>query len=444
MRLPLDVLQCIDALEAASFPTYAVGGCVRDHLLGLQPHDFDLCTAALPEQIQSVFSDHGLVLAGMKHGTVGVICSGGVVEITTFRTEGGYSDCRHPDWVKFVPSIEEDLARRDFTVNAMAWSPIRGFADPFGGRDDLKSRTLRSVGQPERRFQEDALRILRGVRFAIKYRLTPEATTEQAMARLAGLMDSLARERVFEELCKLLPLASAVDLLRYAPIITQVIPELADAVGFDQRTPHHVYDLFTHTAHVTAAVPADVTLRWAALLHDVGKLSTFTLDENGRGHFYGHAKASAQIANDILLRLKAPTALRERVVVLIEQHMVKPEPDRKFLRRRLSRLGSDVFRQLLTLQEADMGGKGTNHPSETDEWARIRHLLAQIDAEDACLSIKDLAINGRDLIGIGYASGKALGACLQSLLDQVVDETLPNERAALLSAAKNAANQGTQ
>ena len=435
MQLPENVIRCIEALEAASFPTYAVGGCVRDHLLGLTPHDFDLCTAALPEQVQTVFSDHGLVLAGLKHGTVGVIFPDGVVEITTFRTEGGYTDCRRPDWVRFVPTIEEDLARRDFTVNAMAWSPTRGFADPFGGREDLKKKILRAVGQPRLRFQEDALRILRGVRFSVKYGLTPEDATKQAMLALAPQMEHLAGERVFDELCKLLPLAAAEDLLHWCPVITGVLPELAPAVGFDQRTPHHAYDLFTHIAHVTAAVGDDLILRWAALLHDVGKPATFTVDAQGRGHFYGHAKISAQMAGDILLRLKAPTALREEVTALIEQHMVKPEADRKFLRRRLSRLGSDLFRRLLILQEADMGGKGTGISETAAQWQAIHELMAQIEAENACLTIRDLAVNGKDLIALGYAPGKALGSCLQYLLEQVVDEALPNQRDALLAAA---------
>jgi tRNA nucleotidyltransferase (CCA-adding enzyme) len=436
MWLPLDVSQCIEALEGASFPTYAVGGCVRDSLLGLAPHDFDLCTAALPEEIQAVFHDHRLVLAGVKHGTVGVVCPNGVVEITTFRTEGGYDDCRHPGWVKFVPAIEEDLARRDFTINAMAWSPTRGFADPFGGQADLKNHILRAVGDPVCRFQEDALRILRGARFAAKYRLTIDGKTEQAMFSQAYLMENLAPERVFDELCKLLPHSGAEDLLYFAPIITQIIPELAPAVGFDQRTRHHVYDLYTHIAHVTAAVPGDLTLRWAALLHDVGKLSTFSLDESGQGHFYGHAKVSAQIANEILLRLKAPTALREQVVLLIEQHMVKPEADRKFLRRRLSRLGSETLHQLLTLQRADMGGKGTGIAENNDEWPQIDAVLSEIEAENACLTMKDLAVNGRDLMALGFAPGKALGDCLKALLEQVVDERLPNEKDALLAAAK--------
>ena len=436
MQLPQSILYCIAALEGASFPTYAVGGCVRDHLLGLPPQDFDLCTAALPEQIQKVFSEHDLVLAGLKHGTVGVIFPDGVVEITTFRTEGGYADGRHPDWVKFVPDIEADLARRDFTVNAMAWSPTRGFADPFGGRDDLKNRILRAVGEPEQRFREDSLRILRGVRFSVKYGLEPEEKTLRAMESLSDLMEGLARERVFDELCKLLPYVTAGDLVCWAQVITQPIPELRSAIGFDQHSPHHAYDLYTHIAYVTEAVPGDLTLRWAALLHDAGKVPTFTRDANGRGHFYGHARESARLAEDILRRLKAPTALRERVVALAELHMTRLEPDRKLLRRRLSRLGQETVEQLLELQKADMGSKGTGNYVEMEQFEEIRELLDDIYAENACLTIKDLAVDGRDLMALGYTPGKALGACLQALLEQVVDETLPNEKTALLRAAK--------
>jgi tRNA nucleotidyltransferase (CCA-adding enzyme) len=249
-------------------------------------------------------------------------------------------------------------------------------------------------------------------------------------------MDGLARERVFEELCKLLILAKAEDLLRWAPILTQVIPELQPAIGFDQHSPHHAYDLYTHVAHVTAATEADLVLRWAALLHDVGKPATFTLDENHRGHFYGHAKAGAATANEILHRLKAPTALREQVVRLVELHMNRPEPDRKLLRRWLSRLGSDTLKQLLALQEADMGSKGTGNAENNRHFSEIRCLLEEIYAENACLSLKDLAVSGADLIALGFAPGKALGRCLQTLLELVLDEQLPNDRSALLAAAK--------
>lgn len=441
MEIPSHVLQCIQILEDASFPAYLVGGCVRDHLLGLPPHDFDLCTAATPEQMQALFSGFDLVLAGLKHGTVGVICHGNVVEITTFRTEGDYSDHRHPGWVQFVTEIDQDLSRRDFTVNAMAYSPTRGFADPFGGQEDLKNRTLRAVGDPKKRFTEDPLRILRGVRFAVKYRLDIDTDTEKAMHATAPLMDNLARERVFDELCKLLPLVSAEDLLRYTPILTQVIPELAPTVGFDQHSPHHAYELFTHIAHAVEATPAELTLRWAALLHDVGKVPTFTRDENGRGHFYGHARESAKLANEILLRLKAPTALREQVVQLVELHMTRLIPDKKLLRRRLSRYGEEAILQLLALQEADMGSKGTGNTEESEQYRQIWDLLEEIKEENSCLTIKDLTVNGKDLLTLGYTPGKELGACLQSLLDQVLDEQISNNRDALLTAAKDRLEQ---
>ena len=436
MKLPGFVLACLDALEKAGYPAYVVGGCVRDACLGLQPHDYDICTAALPEQTETVFAGYPLVLTGKKHGTVGVVTEMGVVEITTFRTEGAYRDNRHPDWVKFVSSVEGDLARRDYTVNAMAYSPIRGFADPFGGRADLKNRVLRAVGDPETRFREDSLRILRGVRFAVKYGLEVDPVTEAAMENLARLMDNLARERVFDELCKLLPLVTAEDLCRFAPILAAVIPELKPMIGFDQHSPHHAYDLFTHTAHVTAGVPGDLTLRWAALLHDTGKIPTFTRDETGRGHFYGHAQKSAEIADVVLRRLKAPTALREQAVLLIGQHMTKLTPDKKLLRRRVSRLGWETIESLLILQESDMGSKGTGVPEEMEQFGQLRAILEEIRAEDACLTVKDLAVNGNDLLTLGY-QGKAVGEMLNALLEQVLDEALPNERDALLEYAKN-------
>ena len=434
MVIPQSVQTCIQRLEDAGFAAYVVGGCVRDHLLGLTPSDYDMCTSALPEETEAVFSDCRLVLAGKKHGTVGVVTEDGVVEITTFRTEGDYKDNRHPDWVRFVPDITEDLARRDFTVNAMAYSPTRGYADPFGGREDLKHHILRAVGNPNRRFQEDSLRILRGVRFAVRYQLTPEDTTLQAMVELRQLMDNLARERIFEELSKLLLLVTANDLIRFAPVITAAIPELEATVGFQQHNPHHLHDVYGHTAQVVERVSADPVLRWTALLHDVGKPATFTLDENGQGHFYGHAKVSAQMADAILRQLKAPTALREQVVLLTELHMTPLTPEKKILRRRLSNLGSETLYRLLELQEADWGGKVTEEIRENGNFSEIRRILEEIEAEDSCLSLKDLAVNGHDLMKLGI-TGPAIGKTLNRLLSQVLDEQLPNEKESLLRAA---------
>lgn len=433
MFLPEYVRECMDTLESAGYACYAVGGCVRDACLGRTPEDYDLCTNATPDAIKDLFAHCTLVLAGEKHGTVGVVTDGKVVEITTFRSEGGYEDSRHPDWVEFVDSVEGDLARRDFTVNAMAYSPTRGFADPFGGQEDLKQGILRAVGDPYTRFEEDALRILRGVRFAVRFGLTPEAKTMAAMKDLAPSMEKLAAERIFEELCKLLPLVTAQNLLDFAPILIQVLPELAPTVGFLQHSPHHAYDVFTHTAYVTEAVPGILPLRWAALLHDAGKVAAFSLDENGRGHFYGHAEISAKLANEALLRLKAPTALRQQVVFLISHHMLNLVPERKCLRRALSKYGKENLMLLLALQEGDFHSKGV--VGESADFSQIRDLLNQLLQEDACLHIKDLAVSGHDLMALGL-SGRQIGEKLEQLLEWVLEEKLPNEKEALLRAVR--------
>ncbi len=435
MKLPDPILALMGQLEDAGHPCYAVGGCVRDHLLGLVPHDHDLCTAATPEEMKAIFRDHKLVLAGEKHGTVGVVTAGGVVEITTFRTESDYADNRHPDQVAFVRSIDEDLARRDFTVNAMAFSPTRGLRDPFGGAADLKNHILRAVGDPYSRFREDSLRILRGVRFVTRFDLTPEPQTLAAMAELAALMDNLSRERVFDELCKLLVLAKAEDLLTFAPVLTRAIPELTPLVGFRQHTRHHAHDIYTHTAQVVAHTPPALHLRWAALLHDIGKPATFAFKDDGQGSFYGHAQVGAEMADGILRRLKAPTALRGSVVTLIDQHMAYPTPELKSLRRRLSRLGPDTFADLLALQKADTIGTGVPHPESDAYFAALEQLLAQIQAEDSCLTLKDLAVNGHDLMALGLR-GKAIGDALDRLLGAVLDGAVPNEKAPLLALLK--------
>lgn len=425
MELPPQVKKCLKLLDENAYEAYVVGGCVRDAVLGRQPHDYDICTDALPEEIAKVFSKYQLVRNGEKHGTIGVVMDGTVYEITTYRTEGTYSDSRHPDWVEFVSDLKLDLSRRDFTVNAMAYSPQRGYLDPFNGQRDLQEKILRTVGDPETRFSEDALRILRGVRFAMRFDLTPHPETEKAMLSMAGTMEGLARERVFDELCKLLPHATAPELVRYAPVLCQVIPELAPCMGFRQHNPHHQYDVYTHTAHVVEAAPTDLPVRLAALLHDIGKPATFTQDENGVGHFYDHAAVGAKMADEILHRLKASNALREQVVTLVEQHMTPLTADAKLLRRRLARLGQETLLQLLALQKAD----GCEN---TDE---IRQLIGQLVAENACLHIRDLAIDGKDLMSIGFEAGPKMGQVLEALLEQVIDEAIPNEKAALLTAA---------
>ena len=427
MYIPNSVLELINTLEEAGFETWVVGGCVRDHLMGNVPHDYDCCTAAEPEQMQALFADRQLVLAGLKHGTVGVVTEAGVVEITTFRTEGGYLDSRHPDWVKFVRDVKEDLARRDFTVNAMAYSPRRGLCDPFGGQADLKNGLLRAVGDPVLRFREDALRILRGLRFAARFGFQIEEATRTAMhTEIAGL-DTLARERVLTELEGFLLAATARDILDGAELLCRIIPELAPQLGFDQKNPHHEHDIFTHTAMVVERAPKEPILRMAALLHDLGKPATFSLDEKGVGHFYGHAGLGAKMAEDILRRLKCSNALRDEVTWLIAHHMDRFPCEEKSARRCLSKHGLPRMERLTRLQMADFGGKVDD--GDLDEWLG---LLREVDAREGALTLKTLAVKGKDLIGLGIAPGKQVGELLNRLLSMVLAGELPNQREALL------------
>ena len=427
MYIPNSVLELINKLEDAGYETWVVGGCVRDHLMGNVPHDYDCCTAAEPEQMQALFADRQLVLAGLKHGTVGVVTEEGVVEITTFRTEGGYLDSRHPDWVKFVRDVKEDLARRDFTVNAMAYSPRRGLCDPFGGQEDLKNGVLRAVGDPCLRFREDALRILRGLRFSARFGFEIEEATRTAMhIEIAGL-DTLARERVLAELEGFLLAATARDILGGAELLCRIIPELAPQLGFDQKNPHHEHDIFTHTAMVVERAPKEPILRMAALLHDLGKVATFSLDEKGVGHFYGHAAVGAKMAEDILRRLKCSNALRDEVVWLIAHHMDRFPCEERSARRCLSKNGLPRMERLTMLQMADFGGKVDD--GDLDEWLR---LLRETDAREGALTLKTLAVKGKDLIGLGIAPGKQVGALLNRLLSMVLAGELPNDREALL------------
>ena len=395
MKIPAHVAACLTALEQAGYSAYVVGGCVRDACLGLMPHDYDICTSALPEETEAVFAHRKLDLKGKQHGTVVVYTEEAPLEITTYRTEGEYRDNRHPDWVAFVPEVEKDLARRDFTVNAMAYSPARGFADPFGGREDLQNGILRAVGEPVKRFREDSLRILRGARFAARFCLTVEPETAAAMASEAHLLDNLARERAFEELCKLITLATEADILRFAPVITAVIPEL------------HLLLNDRCTARATAGVAADLVRRWAALLHGLG----------------------GEAAEAILLRLKAPTDLRQQAVFLIE-HCAEPlVPEKKPLRRCLSMHGWEKTADILALQWAIAQAEGR----EDGTFSRIDDLLSELYEENPCLSVRDLALNGRDLMALGYR-GKAVGETLNALLEQVLEEKTENTRQALLAA----------
>ncbi len=440
MVLPETVKQCITMLEQAGYTAYAVGGCVRDAVMGRKPHDYDLCTSATPEEICQVFREFKLIHNGEKHGTVGVALEDGVYEITTYRTESDYADHRHPDAVEFVDNIEQDLSRRDFTVNAMAFHPASGYFDPYGGKDDLLCCTLRTVGDPQTRFREDALRILRGVRFACRFRLDVEAQTLAAMEKLAPLQENLARERVYSELTQILCHVQKGDLTRFAPVLLQTIPELQETVGFQQHSVHHAYDVFTHIEQVVVATEPHPALRWAALLHDIGKPQTFQKDEKGQGHFYGHAQISAQLADQILKRMKASNALREQVIFLISHHMDTLSADEVQLSKKISKYGIDSLKKLVALQMADDAAKGTKKTNRARH-RKILQLLEKIEKQNRCLQIRDLAIDGHDLLALGFAESPELGQCQKELLELVLDGKLHNEKEALLQKANEILNR---
>lgn len=430
--LPPQVLDALDRLHQAGYEAWIVGGCVRDLLLGRVPTDYDITTSALPPQTKEVFRDRRVVETGIRHGTVTLLEEGMPLEITTYRVDGTYSDARHPDGVTFTTSLREDAARRDFTVNAMAYAPGLGLRDDFGGQEDLARQLIRAVGDPDRRFQEDALRVLRAIRFASVLDFALEEETAAAARRQAAGLQKVSAERVFQELSKLLcgPKAGQV-LLAYPDILGQVIPELLPMVGFDHRNCHHCYDVYTHTAVAVDHVPPQLPLRLAMLLHDIGKPDTFSLGEDGQGHFYGHPRRSVELAEGILLRLRAPKKLREQVLTLVRYHDAQIEEDPARLRRWLHKLGPEGFFALLAIQRGDAAGQAPAYCTRIERADRLESQARALLAQMPCLTLADLAVNGHDLLQLGYR-GPALGRALQRLLEEVLAGRLVNEKAALL------------
>lgn len=430
--LPPQVLDALDRLHQAGYEAWIVGGCVRDLLLGRVPTDYDITTSALPPQTKEVFRDRRVVETGIRHGTVTLLEGGMPLEITTYRVDGTYSDARHPDGVTFTTSLREDATRRDFTVNAMAYAPGLGLRDYFGGQEDLARQLIRAVGDPDRRFQEDALRVLRAIRFASVLDFALEEETAAAARRQAAGLQKVSAERVFQELSKLLcgPKAGQV-LLAYPDILGQVIPELLPMVGFDHRNCHHCYDVYTHTAVAVDHVPPQLPLRLAMLLHDIGKPDTFSLGEDGQGHFYGHPRRSVELAEGILLRLRASKKLREQVLTLVRYHDAQIEEDPARLRRWLHKLGPEGFFALLAIQRGDAAGQAPAYCTRIERADRLESQARALLAQTPCLTLADLAVNGHDLLQLGYR-GPALGRALQRLLEEVLAGRLANEKAALL------------
>ena len=434
LEVPAAVEEILERLEAAGFEAWCVGGAVRDALLGREAGDWDVASSAPPERVLALFAPRALP-TGLQHGTVTV----DHVEITTYRRDGTYLDCRRPDHVEFTGSIREDLARRDFTVNAIAVNRRGEVLDPFGGREDLERRTLRAVGEAEEGFREVGLRILRGLRFAARLGLRIEPETDRALRRCAPLLERIAPERIRVELTGMLCGEAALPaLLAYPDVLGTPLPEILPCVGFDQRSPYHCWDVWEHTARAVAAAPPWPALRWALLLHDLGKPDAFSLDGEGRGHFYGHWRRSVSLAEAAMDRLRFDNRSRQTILTLVEGHDAPLDLSEKAVRRNLARYGGETLRLLLEVKRAD--GMGQDPEKVRDRLAELEEIKAkaeQILAERQCLTLKDLEVDGRDVIAAGVEPGPEVGRVLEGLLDRVLSGEIRNERRTLLTLIRD-------
>lgn len=433
VKIPAGAARILRVLEANGYEAYVVGGCVRDSFLGKQPNDWDITTSALPQQVKALFSR--TIDTGLKHGTVTILSGPEAYEVTTYRIDGEYLDGRHPSEVTFTASLREDLKRRDFTINAMAYNEKDGLQDFFGGLSDLETHRVRAVGDPYRRFGEDALRILRAVRFSAQLDYSVEEETLRAMQKLAPTLSRISAERIAAELEKILA-SPHPDRLRMAyecGITAVILPEFDRCMETPQNNPHHVYSVGEHTISALMHVRPDRILRTAVLLHDAGKPLCRTTDETGVDHFYGHPEAGAQIADNVLRRLKSDNETRRKVVQLVRCHDREIRLTPAGVRRAIVRIGEDLFPLLLEVKEADMLAQSAFRRQEKETHIKkVRELYAQILQQKDCLTLRDLAVDGKDLIECGFRPGKEIGRILREMLEDVLAEPSHNDREYLL------------
>ena len=426
----------LDRLHENGYEAYVVGGSVRNMMLGMSVDDFDVTTNAMPNETKLLFPDFTVVETGIKHGTVTVVVNGENVEITTYRTEGEYTDSRHPDKVEFTTSLPLDLSRRDFTVNALAYDGREEIIDLFGGKEDIENKVIKAIGNPYDRFSEDALRILRGIRFASVLDFEIEEKTRRAMLDLKHLLHKISRERIAEEINKFLCGKNVKNaLLDNWEILSEIIPEIGKMRGFDQKNRHHIYDILTHTAVVIENTLPITHLRLAALFHDTGKIYTVSVDENGEQHFYAHPHKSEEIARAYLNEYKYDNFTKDRVCLLVKIHDTVVEEDKVYIKKRLNRIGKDTFFELINLQRADNKAQSPVY-DRTEHFDAVARIADRVLSEAECFSLKDLAVNGSDLMENGFSKGKILGEILSHLLKAVIEEKTENTKEALLKEAK--------
>lgn len=433
IKLPEDVAKIIRILEEAGYEAYAVGGCVRDSILGREPNDWDITTSALPQQVKELFSH--TIDTGLQHGTVTVMMHHVGYEVTTYRIDGEYEDSRHPKSVTFTRDLVEDLKRRDFTINAMAYNEKDGLVDVFGGVQDLENGIVRAVGNPKERFTEDALRMMRAVRFAAQLGYSIEEDTKAAIYEMADTLKKISAERIQVELVKLVTSDHPEHMrLLYETGITKVIlPQFDIMMETQQNNPHHCYSVGEHTIKAMENVRADKALRLTMLFHDMGKPETMTTDEKGIHHFHGHAALSQKYAEKTLKALKFDNDTLRTVSKLTYWHDYKVNTDKKGVRRALNKIGEPLFLLLLEVKHADMMAQSTYKREEkSEELSRLRMIYEQIKKEGECFQLKDLAVTGQDLIALGMKPGPEVGKMLAKLLEIVLDDPKQNTKENLL------------
>ncbi|MBO4617032.1 MAG: CCA tRNA nucleotidyltransferase [Lachnospiraceae bacterium] len=432
--LPKNVKFIIDTLESAGYEAYAVGGCVRDSILGRTPNDWDITTSAKPLETKALFKK--TFDTGIKHGTISVLLGKEIYEVTTYRIDGEYEDARHPKEVTFTAELKEDLLRRDFTINAMAYNPTSGIVDLYGGIEDLKNHVIRCVGVPHDRFSEDALRIMRAVRFAAQLDYTIEEKTQEAIRELAGTLSKISAERIQVELIKLLT-SDHPEFLKLAwelGITKVILPEFDRAMESEQNNPNHAYSVGEHSLKVMQYLPPDKVMRLAGLFHDIGKMDTKTTDEKGVDHFYGHPEVGAKIAAEVFNRLKFDNDTKTKVCRLVECHdwFIGAVPSH--IRRYMNRIGEEFFPMIFDFNKADiMAQSFYNREEKLEDLEVLKEAYLKVKEAGDCINIKDLVITGSDVIKAGVPAGPGVGAVLKALLEEVLDNPAKNNKDYLLS-----------
>ncbi len=435
MEMPPGAKRILDSLKRAGYKAYIVGGCVRDCLMGNIPKDWDICTDATPDEMMNVFEDEKIVATGLKHGTITICIGDDSYEVTTFRTDGIYSDNRRPETVSFVKSLAEDLARRDFTINAMAYNEDEGLVDLFGGKKDLSRKIIRCVGDPNERFKEDALRMLRALRFASRMGFKIDAETTAAIHTNKHLLANISAERIRNEMNGILTGCGTEDILiDFSDVICEIIPELKCCVGFEQNNPYHIYDVYTHSVKALSYATG-LEKRWAMLLHDIGKPHCYS-EKDGVGHFYGHPKKSREIAEVVLDRLKMNNKSKATILALVAYHDIQLDRGEKALKRALNKFGESLFRQLLTVIAADVRAQSHKGVERLIIARELWFLMDAILPTKPCFSLRDLKINGEDILEMGVPEGPRVGEVLRAVLNDVIEGRVENNKELLLNQAK--------